>query len=982
MTMEIEPDSKRSFAIRTLPWLVAAGALAVFLCTLNHWVSLLNLPQVGRTTGWSWQPEFQYPAYYLLTYPLRSLPPRWIPLGLNLFSAVCAALTLAQLARSVALLPHDRTHEQRERERSDYALLNLRLAWFPPLVAVLVCGLQLTFWEHGTNGTGEMLDLLIFAWVIRAVLEYRIDGRESWLFRAALLYGVGMTNNFAMWGFLPIFLAAIIGVRGMSFFNGRFLARLILLGLAGLSLYLLLPLVTSLSDNSPLGFWQALKVNLAAQKYIITVFPKLPTRDLDNLEWVILVVVCVLPTLLFSIRWPSYFGDTSQLGVRTATIVFHSMSGLYLVVCSWCLLDAPFSPRYHGYGMVAFLTFYYLAALSVGYFCGYFLLVFSNVPVRNRRPSSSTRTRNLLVCALVVTFTTLVPVGLLLKNLPQIRTTNGPILQDFAAAVGSGLPRNGVLLCDDSRRLIITQAWLARQGRSGDFLPIDTTALSWPYYHRYLYGRYPGRWKSEPPKDMPRNNTFTPVYLTQLITELAKTAELWYLHPSFGYYFEYFYPETHDMVYRLKRYGDNTLLPPPLAPQTFAQNESFWNRALDSFLKPVLAVTAPPEPGRKSGFVERCFKSLHLPTEPNSQARLLGTYYSRALNEWGVEVQQTGNLPRAADCFALAQKLNPDNIVAQVNLEYNTNLRAGRRAPLVIPKSVQDSWAGQYRSWDQVLGENGPYDEPGFCFVQGQEFWRSGNYRQAAQMFDRVRTFSPSNLSTRLKLIQLELLARLPDKALELIREIRDQPEHFTLNRTNHNDLLGFEGRAYYLKNDPEQAEKLFTRAATLAPDDHHLLITATGVHFENGAFTNALATLDRLLNISPDNSYALVNKGVVYMQLGAFDEAIQQFTRAWTVHTNDFTPLFYRAACEVRAGRLDAAQRDYEMLQRALPTMYQVYYGLGEVGYRRKDTNAAIANYEKYLACAVASETNAAPFPEEVALVQNRLAGLKGGKP
>ena len=51
---------------------------------------------------------------------------RRFPVALNLFSAVCAALTLGLLARSVAILPHDRTDAQREREHSDFSFLTIR----------------------------------------------------------------------------------------------------------------------------------------------------------------------------------------------------------------------------------------------------------------------------------------------------------------------------------------------------------------------------------------------------------------------------------------------------------------------------------------------------------------------------------------------------------------------------------------------------------------------------------------------------------------------------------------------------------------------------------------------------------------------------------------------------------------------------------------------------------------------------------------
>src|SRR5437899_9069814 len=125
MTMEPEAVAQRSFVRVFLPWLIAGAALGVYLLTLNHWISLNSLMPVARITGWAWQPAFLMPPqlgplYWLLTYPFRWLPPQLIPLALNLFSMACAVLTLALLARSVALLPHDRTDEQRQREHSEF----------------------------------------------------------------------------------------------------------------------------------------------------------------------------------------------------------------------------------------------------------------------------------------------------------------------------------------------------------------------------------------------------------------------------------------------------------------------------------------------------------------------------------------------------------------------------------------------------------------------------------------------------------------------------------------------------------------------------------------------------------------------------------------------------------------------------------------------------------------------------------------------
>ena len=391
MTNGRESDAKRHFVLNWLPWVLGLAGLGLYLVTLNRslsflpdWMSFFGLAPTGvRLSGWVWQPEIFAPAYHVVTYPFRWLPPSLVPLATNLFAAVCAALVLVQLARAVALLPHDRTRDQREHVQGRHALLTFSLAWLPPVFAVLVCALGLAFWEHGTNGTAEMFDLLLFAYVVRSVLEYRIDEREARLYRAAFVYGLGMTGNVAMIGFFPLFVVALVWSRQLGFFNVRFLSRLTLCGLAGLLFYLLLPAIGSLVPDQSLTFWDLLKTNLAAQKYVLGVFPK---RTL-----LLLSLTSVLPVFLLSVRWASQFGDPSRIGVLLTTFVFHICHVVILLACLWMALDPAFSPRQVGLGFV-FLPLYFLGALSVGYYAGY-LLVVSRAPPTGSDPRPRWATR-------------------------------------------------------------------------------------------------------------------------------------------------------------------------------------------------------------------------------------------------------------------------------------------------------------------------------------------------------------------------------------------------------------------------------------------------------------------------------------------------------------------------------------------------------------------------------------------------------------
>lgn len=376
MANEKRTDPRKNFVPRLLPWLLAAAALGVFLWTLNHWVSLLNLGTVAILSGWAWQPEVYNPVFAAATAAIHLLPAAKIPLALNLFSALCGALTIGLLARSVAILPHDRTDAQREREPGGFSFLTMGSAWLPPLLAATICGLQMTFWEYATNGSSEMFDLLLFAIVVWSLLEYRLDERRERLYLAALVYGAGMAENWAMIGFLPIFVGSLIWIRGLQFFRLRFLKGMMVGGLIGMLFYFLLPLVAVISHKTSLTFWQALKANLAAQWDVIKMF-FIASEIRRNV--LLLSLGSLVPVLLIGFRWRSGFGDSSKLGLALTSFMFHVIHAIMLFLCVWVAFDSPFSPRHLGFGL-PFLTFYYLGALAAGYYSGYFLLVFGKEP--------------------------------------------------------------------------------------------------------------------------------------------------------------------------------------------------------------------------------------------------------------------------------------------------------------------------------------------------------------------------------------------------------------------------------------------------------------------------------------------------------------------------------------------------------------------------------------------------------------------------
>ena len=205
--------------------------------------------------------------------------------------------------------------------------------------------------------------------------------------------------------------------------------------------------------------------------------------------------------------------------------------------------------------------------------------------------------------------------------------------------------KSGVLLCDSDNqsaempwRLYILQAELARNGLSKDFVPIDTRSLYWPSYHRFLHRNYPARF----PLVMADKNevAISPVAQVNLLAQLIKTNNLFYLNPSFGFFFEQFYQEPHGLVFQLKTLPEATQLPPLPDKKLIAENEAFWAETENPLFGQIRHDLPTTDPNQKKKLLDAWLDKLRITPSSNPNAALAGGACSQLLNTWGVLLQR------------------------------------------------------------------------------------------------------------------------------------------------------------------------------------------------------------------------------------------------------------------------------------------------------------------------------------------------------
>jgi tetratricopeptide (TPR) repeat protein len=930
--------TEKCFSSRGLPWLIGAGGLVVFLLTLSYWISLQSLGTVARVAGWLWQPEIGRPLAMIVFAPFRLLPEALVAVALNMVTAGCAALVLVQLARSALILRYDLAPgDLLRKSKSTPLTFTGPWAWLPVLLAVLACGLQLSFWEHATSASGEMLSLLCFAFTFRCVLEFRVTPEEKWLLRGVFAYAAGLTDNWLMVGYVPMFVGAIIWVKGYgACLEPRFLGRLSLGALAGLSLYLLGPMVLTLAAPDRWDFWPVLKTYLAAQKNALLVLRSQPFR--------LLLLTAPLPFLLLGVRWKSHtvqLADDTHQGVFVTKASGHFIHALFLVTSFWVALNPVFAPRQTELNL-GLLVYYYPWALVTGYCVGYILLF--GLPHGSR---AAARWPVVVATLLLVA----VPVTLIWKNLNPIRLTNGSALREFARQLSDDLPAGNVtVLSDESLSLMLLRAELVAQGRAKNVMLVDTRALPRPEYHQRKARDYGVRWPDVLPTNRVEN--IGPPELLAFVSQVASNETVVYLHPSSGLFFENYNSEPHGWIQRLTPIVPGTT---NISDPKSAANQQLWQQR---WIEQLEKRTAQFNKHRQHvvRWSQPAFKALRLGSRANETVTLLAGVYSKSLNHWGVQMARSGQAAAAAEWFQRAIDFDSENLAAHLNLEFMARRQKGEpeRLTLAWVKKTFPNLIARFQTWPEVIGRNGPVDEPTFLLHTGRMYLGANNPRQALDAFARSTVLAPDWAGPKLwQALSQNVLGNFA-ASLALTDPLLAVPA--TLQGPGLAQLLSIRALALRQTGQTNKANAFIERFALEHQNKTEVIAAAADLHANAGQFKTELKWREILVQRDPNQFAWLVKKGYAELRLGQFEAAIITLNRALTLKPADDNARLFRAVAALQAGQLEAAKRDYLELLRHQGQAQPALFGLGTIAWREQDTNAMIRHYQAFLSNSTAA--------------------------
>jgi tetratricopeptide (TPR) repeat protein len=422
----------------------------------------------------------------------------------------------------------------------------------------------------------------------------------------------------------------------------------------------------------------------------------------------------------------------------------------------------------------------------------------------------------------------------------------------------------------------------------------------------------------------------------RLIEFIAQTNHLFYLHPSFGHFFERFYLEPSGAIYKVIMRDTNSPEIPSLSSAVTDTNETFWTRKWKTEMAPLV-----PAPVRPPNGLKRRIQKLGITAPPDYHDRMLAEWYSLSLDSWGVALQQQGRWKEARLRFEQALQLNTNNLSAQISLSCNTNLQSGRKLGLAGVEQLAPEWGSLQRlGW--VLNDYGSFDEPVFCYLLGCAYLQNGLPRQAVQPLERTQALAPGLPGPELALAEVYTQLRMIDRARPLINHLRDTTKKFLTNSAVDLEVALLEANSWLLQTNLANARNALQSVLRQHPDDARIANRVLNTYLAIGDFTNALRLVKAEVSKAPDDVSSLTRQAAILIQSGNAAAAIPILTHILTI-TNSAEARISRATAELISQNLTAAESHFRELEKSGLELGRVNFGLATIAELRHDTNQTV---------------------------------------
>lgn len=266
------------------PFVVSAGALGGYLLTYARQVTLVDSGELITTSailGIAHPPGF--PLYTLLGHLFSRLPLGSVASRVTLMSAFWAAVASAVMTMIVAeLLKALQASEAKGKRKKDTQPLPAYLDSFIPLASGLLFAFSATLWYYASVAEVYTLNTALLATVVLLMLKWRRlllagEVRAAWthILFAAGVYGLGLAVHHVTILLTFPAITLLVWRTDRKVMCSRSLVPLFLTTLAGLSVYLYLPLAAIrepiINWGNPSG-WERFYWHVSGKQYQVNLF--------------------------------------------------------------------------------------------------------------------------------------------------------------------------------------------------------------------------------------------------------------------------------------------------------------------------------------------------------------------------------------------------------------------------------------------------------------------------------------------------------------------------------------------------------------------------------------------------------------------------------------------------------------------------------------------------------------------------------------